>query len=140
MTTRKLLLYFPKSETDKPIVYHLVKDYNLIINIFRAKVTPDEYGYLVLDVTGEQDDIERGIQFVKTFDVQINESNKGLTWDSGRCTSCGNCLSHCPTDALYIDDERSRKVEFNSADCIGCLSCISNCPYGACSSIFKDSV
>ena len=44
--TRKLYLYFPKSETEKPIVYKLVKDYGLIINIFRAKVTPEEEGYL----------------------------------------------------------------------------------------------
>ena len=51
--TKKVLLLFPKSETEKPIVYHLVKDYDLEVNIFRAKVTADEFGYLVLDLTGD---------------------------------------------------------------------------------------
>ena len=76
-TTRKLLFYFPESETDKPIVYHLVKDYDLKVNIYRAKVTPEEFGYLVLDVTGSEGDINRAIDFVKTFDVRISETDKG---------------------------------------------------------------
>jgi len=134
--TKKLLLYFPKSETEKPIVYHLVKDYNLVINIFRAKVTPEEYGYLLLDVTGSEEDIARGMEFVRTLNVQVDESNKGLRWDQERCTMCGNCLPHCPTKALHLADPRTREVAFDANLCVECLACIANCPFGACSSIF----
>jgi ferredoxin len=135
-STRRLLLYFPKSETEKPIVYHLVKDYDLVINIFRAKVTPDDFGYLVLDVTGTEQNIERGMRFVRTFNVRIDEANKGVHWDRVACTDCGNCMPHCPTKALHIADQATRVVAFSSELCIECLSCIANCPYGACSSIF----
>jgi len=134
--TRKLFLHFPKCETEKPIVYHLVKDYNLIINIFRARVTPDEEGYLVLDVTGDEADIERGMAFVKTFNVTIDPVNKSLKWDPERCTHCGNCLTHCPTHALSIPDRQTMKVTFAEELCVECLACIPNCPYGACSSAF----
>ena len=136
MITKKLMLYFPKSETEKPIVYHLVKDYNLAINIFRAKVTPEEFGYLVLDVTGTEEDIRQGVEFVKTFNVQVDEAQKGVRWDEQICTGCGNCVTHCPTEALHIPDRSTMKVVFDSDLCVECLSCISNCPYGACSSIF----
>ena len=51
MITKKVYLYFPKSETDKPIVYQLIKDYNLVVNIYRAKVTPEEEGFLSLEIT-----------------------------------------------------------------------------------------
>lgn len=139
MVTKKLLFYFPKSETEKPIVYHLVKDYNLMINIFRAKVTPEEYGYLVLDVTGEADDIEKGIEFVRAFNVQVNENNRGLNWDESKCTHCGNCLPHCPTKALHIADAATRRIAFDTQTCIDCLSCIRNCPFGACTSIFEEA-
>lgn len=135
--TRKLMFYFPQSETEKPIVYHLVKDYDLIINIFRAKVTPDEFGYLVLDVTGSEENIRRGIDFVRSFDVEINDSQRGLTWNESACTSCGNCLAHCPTKALFIADPKTRRVSFNPDICIDCLACIDNCPFGACSSVFE---
>lgn len=134
--TKKLMLFFPECECEKPIVYHLVKDYDLVVNVFRAKVTPDEEGYLVLDVTGTQADIDRGIAFVKTFNVTINEAGKGLTWNSDKCTHCGHCLSQCPTDALHIADAATREVAFDEVKCIECLACIRVCPFGACSSAF----
>jgi ferredoxin len=136
MITKKFLFWFPKSETEKPIVYHLVKDYNLIINIFRAKVTPEEEGYLVLDVTGKEKDIQRGLDYVKTFNVSINEGGRSLRWDPDRCTHCGNCIPHCPTEALYIPDRSSMRVVFKEELCIECLSCVENCVYGACTSMF----
>ena len=136
MNTKKLLLYFPVSETEKPIVYHLVKDYNLIINIFRAKVTPQEEGYLVLDVTGEDEDIQRGMEYVQSFNVTINEGNRGLRWEEQVCTSCGNCVPHCPTQALLVADRQTMRVSFDGTLCIECLNCIKNCPFSACSSIF----
>jgi len=136
MVTKKLFLRFAKCETEKPIVYHLVKDYHLIINIFRAKVTPEEEGYLVLDVTGEEDDIQRGIEFVKTFDVTVDPVNKGVRWDSERCTHCSNCTAHCPTDALHIIDRQTMRITFTEELCIECLACLRNCPFGVCTSAF----
>ena len=136
MSTKRLLLYFPKSETEKPIVYHLVKDYDLVINIFRAKVTPEEFGYLVLDVTGSEENIARGMDFVRTFNVQVDEAQKGVRWDRGRCTMCTNCIPHCPTKALHVADRATMEVAFSSELCVECLSCLENCPFGACSSLF----
>ncbi len=134
--TKKLMLFFPRCECEKPIIYHLVKDYNLVVNVYRAKVTPEEEGYLVLDVTGAQQDIERAMDFVQTFNVSINYTGKGVTWDAQRCTHCGHCIPHCPTAALHIADQATREVAFNEADCIECLACIRVCPFGACTSAF----
>jgi L-aspartate semialdehyde sulfurtransferase ferredoxin len=136
MATKKLFLYFPPNEMDKPIIYHLVKDFNLTVNIFRAKVTPDENGYLVLDVSGEEKDISGGIDYIKSLEIEVNEQSKGLRWEEEKCTHCGNCPSHCPTKALHIPDRSNMRVTFNEDLCIQCLSCIENCPFGACSSVF----
>ena len=136
MSTKKLLLRFPKCETEKPIVYQLVKEYNLMINIFAAKVTQDQEGFLVLDVTGEDEWIERGMDYVRSFGVIIQEVDSGIVRNLDLCTHCGNCLSHCPTHALYIADRSTMKVELNQSLCIACSACIVNCPFGACSSVF----
>jgi ferredoxin len=134
--TKKLMLFFPKCECEKPIVYHLVKDHNLIVNIFRAKVTPEEEGYLVLDVTGTEEEIQQGMDFVKTFNVTINDTGKGVTWDGENCTHCGQCITHCPTGALHIADKATREVVYDEAKCIECLACIRVCPFGECTSVF----
>lgn len=136
IVTKKMLFSFTKSETEKSIVYHLVKDYSLEINIFRAKVTPEEEGYLVLEVTGSEENIKKAMQYVASFNVTINEAEKGVHWARELCTSCGNCLTHCPTAALHISDRKSMTVEFSSDKCIECLNCLKNCPYNACTSIF----
>ncbi|MBI9098379.1 MAG: 4Fe-4S binding protein [Spirochaetaceae bacterium] len=134
--TKKMLLYFPECETESPIVYHLVKDYNLMINIFRARVTPEEEGYLVLDVSGTEEDIRRGTDYLNSLNIQINDTDKGVKWDSKKCVHCGSCVPHCPTDALSIPDRKSMEIAFNTDECIECLSCIKVCPFEAVSSLF----
>ena len=134
--TKKLMLFFPKCECEKPIIYHLVKDHNLIVNVYRAKVTPEEEGYLVLDVTGTEDNIARGMDFVKTFNVSINYTGKGVIVDEALCTHCGHCITFCPTEALHIPDRATRKVVYTESKCIECMACIRVCPYNACASAF----
>ncbi len=136
MTTKKLLLFFPECETERSIVYKLVKEYNLIVNIFRAKVTPEEEGYLVLDVSGKESNIQNAIKYIKTLNVKVNEKDKGMIWDSSKCSGCGNCIPHCPTGALYIANRETMRVDFKSSLCVECLRCIDICPYKACSSLF----
>jgi ferredoxin len=134
--TRKLMLYFPKCECEKPIIYHLVKDYGLVVNVFRAKVTPEEEGYLVLDVSGTEQEIEAGIEFIKTFNVTVNRSGKGVTRDEEHCCHCGYCVAYCPTGSLSLGDERTREVVYDETKCIECLACVRVCPYGACTAVF----
>jgi ferredoxin len=134
--TKKLMLFFPQCECEKPIIYHLVKDHNLIVNIYRAKVTPEEEGYLVLDVTGTDEDIQKGMEFVRTFNVSINYTGKGVIVDDKLCTHCGHCVTFCPTDALHIPDMSTREVVYTESKCIECMACIRVCPYGACTSAF----
>ena len=134
--TKKLMLYFPKCECEKPIIYHLVKDHNLIVNVYRAKVTPEEEGYLVLDVTGTEEEIQGAIEFVKTFNVTVSYTGKGVIRDEERCAHCGYCIPYCPTGALKIENSATRQVTFNEFECIECLACLRICPFGAFTSAF----
>ncbi len=134
--TKKLMLFFPNCECEKPIIYNLVKDYNLVVNVFRAKVTPEEEGYLVLDVTGTQADIDKAMEFLKTFDVTVSDTNKGVVRDDVKCTHCGHCITHCPSGALHIGNSAVRDVVYDENECIECLACIRVCPYAACTSTF----
>lgn len=134
--TKKLMLYFPKCECEKPIIYHMVKDHNLIVNVYRAKVTPEEEGYLVLDVTGTEEEIQGAIEFVKTFNVTVSYTGKGVIRDEVRCAHCGYCIPYCPTGALQIENSATRQVTYNEFECIECLACLRICPFGAFTSAF----
>jgi len=45
------------------------------------------------------------------------------------CTGCGNCLKHCPTEAISFT--KNQKALIDLAKCIGCAECIASCRYGA---------
>ena len=90
----------------------------------------------MLDVTGSEQQIQAGVDFIKTFKVTVNFSGKGVTRDSDSCTHCGYCVPYCPTDALIINNDATREVVYNEEECIECLACVRICPLGACTSAF----
>jgi ferredoxin len=128
MTSRKIVLTFPKEKIDKPIVYRLIKDYNLIFNIMKASITPDQEGHLVLEVSGENAEIEKGVKYLKDQGVTIQPLSKEIKVNWDKCTQCGACVSICPTAALYVKDRKTMEVAFDPEKCIACELCIRPCP------------
>jgi len=128
MAARKIVLTFPKEKIDKPIVYKLIKEYNLVFNIMKASITPDQEGHLVLELSGENSEIEKGIKYLKEQGVSIQPLSKEIKVNWDKCTQCGACVSICPTDALYIKDRKTMEVAFDPEKCIACELCIRPCP------------
>jgi len=127
MVSKRIVLTFPHNLLDKPIVYKLVKDYNLTFNILQARVTPEEEGLLVLELTGKKDDYDKGVRYLTDLDVKIQPLSKDVIRDENRCTHCGACVVICPTGALSLD-KSTMKVNFDSKKCIACELCVKPCP------------
>ena len=130
MAKRRIVLTFPSSLVNKPITYHLVKTYNLVINILRARVTPEEEGKLVIDVEGDEEKLGKGIEYLKSLGVHIQLLARDIVWREEKCTHCTACITICPTEALTLD-RKTWKVSFNKDKCIACELCIPACPYKA---------
>ncbi len=130
-TSKKIVLIFPKSQVDKPIVYKLIKEHNLIFNILKASITPEEEGLMVLEVAGEKHDIDEGIKFLKDEGVKIEPFSKEIVVNWEKCIQCGVCVGQCPTLALYVKDRKTMKIDFDQAKCIACELCIRPCPVRA---------
>ena len=127
MVSKKIVLSFPRQMGDKPIVYKLVKDFDLKFNILRASITPDEEGLMVLELSGEKDNFEKGIKYLEASGVKIQPLSRDIVRNEEKCTHCGVCVPICPTAALYVD-EQTRKVIFKNEKCIACELCVKICP------------
>ncbi|MEJ5187475.1 MAG: NIL domain-containing protein [Candidatus Geothermincolales bacterium] len=127
MIRRKVVLHFPKEKVDKPIVSKLVRDYNLDFNILKASITPKEEGLLVMEITGEDQDYRRGLDYLESCGVTVQPLSQDVARDEERCTHCGACLAVCPTRALYLDRE-SMQVIFDREECVACELCVKVCP------------
>jgi ferredoxin len=127
MISKRIVLHFPHRLVDQPIVYHLVKDYDLQFNILKAYVTPQEEGLMVLELTGEEEKYNKGIKYLEKCGVKIQSLSQDIIRNEVKCTDCGVCVPICPTGALVVD-LLTRKVHFYDNKCIACEICVKVCP------------
>jgi len=127
--SKRVVLHFPKRLVEQPVIYHLVKDFNLEFNILRASITaePEEEGLLVLQLKGEQDEYDKGVKFLLKAGVKIQSLSQDVTRNEARCTHCGACVTICPPGAFELD-LKTRQVRFNDEKCVACGLCIKTCP------------
>jgi L-aspartate semialdehyde sulfurtransferase ferredoxin len=128
--SRRIVLHFPHRLIDRPIVYKLIKDFDLVMNILKASITPNEEGLMVVELSGEKENFEKGIAYLEESGLIIDPIGRDVKRNEDRCTSCGACVAICPADALVVDPV-TRKVEFINDKCIACEICVKACPTGA---------
>ena len=128
MSPKRIVLRFGTDISVKPIVYRLVKDYDLVVNIVKADVNPQKEGTMVLEVTGEQS--ERGLNYLRELGVTVQDLTQDIIRNEEKCVMCGACTAICPTGALYLE-RPSMEVRFDGDNCVVCQLCVKVCPMRA---------
>jgi len=126
-TAKRVVLHFPKRMVDQPILYRLIKDFDLQFNILKASITPESEGLMVVELKGEQKQYDRGVQYLIDCGVKIQSLGQDVTRNEERCTSCGACVTVCPAGAFDYQPG-TLTVRFNNAKCVACGLCIKACP------------
>ena len=130
MEKKRLVLTFPRKLVNQPITYRLIKDYDLIINILRAKVTPEEEGRLLVEISGKRGNLKKGLDYLQELGVGIEPLTQEIIWNKKLCTHCTACVPICPSGALYVEKNKML-VNFDKKKCIACGLCVPACPYKA---------
>jgi ferredoxin len=125
--SKRIVLHFPRRMVDRPIVFRLIKDYNLEFNILKASVTPEEEGLMVIELKGKQEDYDKGIRYLLKTGVKIQSLSQDVIRNDERCTHCGACITICPTGAFELEP-LTRRVNFYNEKCLACGLCIKACP------------
>ena len=69
-TSRRVKLTYPPSLLDQPIVYSLIKQFDLVTNIRSAAVT-GEQGWLIVDLEGSPAAIEQALTWAREQGVTV---------------------------------------------------------------------
>ena len=75
MAKRCVRLTFSAEVITEPITYNLGQQFNIVTNIRRADVAKDR-GWMVLELDGEEEDIEAGIAWVTSKGVRIEPAGE----------------------------------------------------------------
>lgn len=127
MYSKILILRFPFTEVQKPIVCDLARKFDLTFNILNATIFPRKEGLMVLELSGQKKDFKDGVKYLKEQGVKVQNASQEIKRDEALCTHCGACTAVCPTGALSIQ-RPEMLVNFNQKRCSVCELCITACP------------
>lgn len=127
MSPKRLVLKFLAATSDQPIIYQLVKKYDLMINILKAVINPQKEGMMIVEINGQPEDYEKGLAYLSSVGVTIQPLSQDVVRVEEKCTQCGACSNFCPTSALYME-RPSMEVKFDDEKCVACLLCVKACP------------
>ena len=78
MVKRQVMFTFPKELVREPVIYNLGQQFRVVTNIHRADISEDR-GWIVVELEGEEEDIEQGIAWVISKGVRVDP----VTGDAG---------------------------------------------------------
>ena len=123
----RVVLHFPKEKVEQPVISYLTKDHNLVFNILRASITPEEEGLMVLELVGTEADYKKGIAYLKKQGITLKPLKQDVLRIEERCVHCGACVGVCQPEALYLE-RPSMLVQFDAERCVVCEACVLACP------------
>jgi len=76
MVKRQVMLTFPQELLKEPIIYNLGQQFKVVTNINLADITEDR-GWLMLEIEGEEKQIEDGLAWVMSKGVRVDTVTEG---------------------------------------------------------------
>ncbi|HIM60894.1 MAG TPA: FeS-binding protein [Dehalococcoidia bacterium] len=71
MPLRRVTFTFKTDLIQRPVIYELGKKFDIVTNVRRAEVGQDT-GWVILELEGSLDEIDRGLAWVAELGVDIN--------------------------------------------------------------------
>ena len=70
MAKKQVTLIFPQHLIKEPVIYMMAKEYDVIPNIRRAKVT-ESVGEVTLELEGPEDGLKKAVAFLEKKGVKV---------------------------------------------------------------------
>ncbi|MBV5306943.1 MAG: 4Fe-4S binding protein [Desulfobulbaceae bacterium] len=130
MYNRIYILRFSKCTSNEPIIYQLVKLYDVEFNILKADILPQRDGLMILGLKGTKANVGKGLSYLEEQGVKVERLAASIRRDDEKCFQCGVCTGVCPVGALSLR-RPDMAVLFDPDKCTGCSLCVPICPVRA---------
>jgi L-aspartate semialdehyde sulfurtransferase ferredoxin len=67
----RLFVSFPEELVDRPMVYEMIKKFDVVPSIRRANVE-EHSGWVILEINGEQDQLDKAIAYFEGLGCTVN--------------------------------------------------------------------
>jgi len=70
MITRHLQLTFPKNQVTEPVIYQIVKKFDVVPSIRRANIA-NSVGWMVIELGGTAETIDAAVAYLQGLDIEV---------------------------------------------------------------------
>ncbi|MBS3136318.1 NIL domain-containing protein [Candidatus Woesearchaeota archaeon] len=70
MAKKSVKIVFPRNIVKEPVIYLIGRKYNIVTNIRRANITPDE-GWVILELEGESEEIRKAEDYLREKGISV---------------------------------------------------------------------
>ena len=68
--------------------------------------------------------------------LELHSSSQPII-DESLCTSCGQCVKYCASDAIHLNEKK--KAAIDSVKCVGCGQCVAVCQFDSAQPVWDNS-
>jgi L-aspartate semialdehyde sulfurtransferase ferredoxin len=125
----KYVLEYSSAVVDEPVIYTLVKRFDIKVNILRAEISSGREGSMLVELEGEEKMLEESREYLASLKVRLAPIATSLSVREKDCVECGSCTGVCFSGCLSMGAP-DWKLVVDREKCIACGLCVKACPFG----------
>lgn len=71
MAARQLQLAFPETRVTEPVIYNMIKQFDVVPSIRRANITQHQ-GWMVIELSGDDASMDAAIEYARSLGVEVS--------------------------------------------------------------------
>ena len=133
----KYILEYSSAVVDDPVIYTLVKRFDIKVNILRAEISSGQEGSMLVELEGEAERLAESREYLASLSVSLSPIARSLFVREETCVHCGSCTGVCFSGCLSMD-RAGWELVVDRDKCIACGLCVKACPFGVISLKFGE--
>jgi ferredoxin len=125
----KYILEYSNAVVDEPVIYTLIRRFDIKVNILRAEISPGQEGSMLVELEAEEAKLDEGRDYLASLSVSLLPLSSSLSVREEDCVHCGSCTGVCFSGCLTMV-RPEWKLAVDRDKCIACGLCVKACPFG----------
>lgn len=125
----KYILEYSSATVEEPVIYTLVKRFDIKVNILRAEISSGQEGSMLVELEGEPERLAESRGYLASMSVTLSPIARSLTVREEDCVHCGSCTGVCFSGCLSMGAP-AWELAVDREKCIACGLCVKACPFG----------
>lgn len=125
----KFVLEYSEQVVNEPIIYTLVKRFDVMVNILRAEISPGREGSMLVEIESDPERLAAAEAYLAERSVRLIPIAQSLGFRQEDCINCGACTAVCFSGCLTIGAP-DWTLQVDRSKCIACGLCVPACPLG----------